>query len=256
VESTSSKDDVGSPSRERDVSAELRQAASLVKSQACLILGQIYLIWLLLTSRATFSQLMLMNCAELLLASFLAALAFSRDWSIFFRRMREICIMAMICACLLLVFGVVELSSGGGQQGGDFDSWLRMMDALVSAGDVRYGLLYVCITVGGWLLLALTSGNARHWWVMNVTSQTSATFAAMLLIWVVALLAMMATGAVFGYLNPGPQSAATVHWLETVALLIGFCVARVMGNWSIQTRFTSDDLRKIEAKYFPDRTEG
>ena len=207
---------------------------------AFLVLGQLYLIWLMITARATFTQLMLMNSAELLLTLLIANAFFSRTLRALGWRLAEILWLAIFSAFILLVCNAVESDSEA------------QLGALVSSDNVHHGLIYLAITIGMWLLLAMSSGNPRHWWIVNVTMPTSAGFVAMCVVLVVAMLMGCLVSWLLDQSQPKAHTVAIVHVVEAGVLMAAFSIVRVGFQWMMMTMLSDDAIRKAEQKYFFD----
>src|SRR5581483_2886539 len=133
--------------------SDVKAGINLVGSQIWLFLGQCYLLWLLLTARASFSQIMLLNCAEAIFAAIVTTLFCSRSWRGFGVRLGELLGMLAFTVVFMFAFGLVELLFSDSALNGAAQ-WTRAMTALISGDGVRDGLLYIAITAAAWLLLA------------------------------------------------------------------------------------------------------
>jgi hypothetical protein len=210
-----------------------------------LAFAQIYLLILVATSRSTFAQVMLMTCLESLLVWLLTTLFFSRTWQGFFRRCRELLIMTIVLAMFMITFGVLETTWGAGD---DLSNWFEEMRAMVTSNRFLYGLVYTVVLAGGWLLMAWQSGNARPWWAANVAAPASVTFAGM-------FVACAVGGAMFALFSSFEEKRHFVQVLRSITPIVLFAVyslTRIFLSWAMLTKFTPDEWRKTEAKFYFD----
>ena len=217
-----------------------------------LVSGQIYLFWLVASSRSTFTQAMLMTCVECLCVWLLTTLFFSRTWSGFFSRCRELLIMAIVLMMLLAVFAYLDLAWAPAGALMSFDE----MRAALTVARFQYGLAYILIMTLGWLVMAWQSGQARIWWAANVAAPASATFAAMFMALAAGWILIFVPGVLQGGLDKiGVHVNHIDQALRDIApmvLLIVYCLTRIVVSWKMAAIFTPEDWRKIEAKFYFD----
>lgn len=218
-----------------------------------LVLAQVYLLFLVATSRSTFLQAMLMTCMESLVVWSLTTLFFSRTWRGFFARCRELLIMAVVLAMFMLIFGFLETTWGASD---DLPAGFEEMIAIWTSRRFHYAFWYVVILAGGWLLMAWQSGNARPWWAANVAAPASVTFAGMFVACAAGVVLILVLD-IFesGLRKIGFDSRHAVQMLRGIApmlLLILYSLSRVFLSWKMVTIFTPEDWRKAEAKLYFD----
>ena len=230
----------------------LENAASPL-SLLVLVSGQIYLFWLVATSRSSFAQAMLMTCVECLCVWLLTTLFFSRTWSGFFTRCRELLIMAIVLMMFLSIFAYLEMTWA---PTGTLISFAEMRAAL-TVERFQYGLVYILIMTMGWLVMAWQSGQARIWWAANVAAPASATFAAMFMACAAGWILVFVPGgledslAKIGFNNVRHFDQA-LRGIAPMLLLIVYGLTRIFVSWKMATMFTPEDWRKIEAKLYFD----
>jgi len=213
-----------------------------------LVLAQIYLLFLLATSRSTFAQVMLMTCVESLIAWLLTTLFFSRTWQGFFRRCGEMLVMTIVLAIFMLIFGLLETTWGADS---DLSNWFEEMRAMVTSNRFFYALVYIVVLAGGWLFMAWRSGNSRHWWAANVAAPASVTFAGM-------FMACVAGGIMIVLFSSRLEQGQRViqvhapHTITPILLFIVYSMTRALISWTMATKFTPEEWRNTEAKLYFD----
>ena len=232
---------------------DLQRAAS-VQAIVLLALGQLFLIFLLATSRATLVQVMLSVSAECLVVWLLTTLFYSRTWKGVARRLRELVILAIVLAMCVVVFGFIGTPWSDGR---DQFAWLEEIAAMLASRRFVYGLGYVVVLAAGWLVMAWQSGRASVWWAVNVAAPASVNFAAIFMaffaeVLVVVFLSPPAEGHTkFGF--DASRYAPVFHSIVPMALLIVYSLTRVFASWKMVTGFSEEDWRKSVANLYFDR---
>jgi hypothetical protein len=214
-----------------------------------LVFAQIYLLFLVATSRSTFAQVMLMTCVESLLVWLLTTLFFSRTWQGFFRRCGELLIMTIVLAMFMLIFGLLETTWGADND--DLSNWFEEMRAMVASGRFIYGLVYVVILAAGWLFMAWQSGNARPWWAANVAAPASVNFGGMFMACAAGAIMIVVFSSRIEEGHHVVQVHAP-HGITPILLLIVYSVTRTFLSWTMVTKFTPEEWRKTEAQLYFD----
>ena len=235
-------------------SLDLGDAASPL-SLMLLTLGQVYLIYLVASSLSTLTQAMLMICVECLFIWLLTTLFFSRTWSGFFMRCRDLLIMSIVLLMLLSVFAYAEVTWARGAASISFEE----MRAALTVNRFNYAFLYIAILTGGWLVMAWQSGRARIWWAANVAAPASLIFAAMFVAFAAAIVLIVGSSALAnGLAKIGLHADRVVQVLRDISpmlLLIVYGVTRIFLGWKMATGFTAEDWRKAEAGLYFDAPE-
>ena len=232
---------------------ELQRAAS-VQAIFLLAIGQLFLIFLLATSRATLVQVMLSVSAECLVVWLLTTLFYSRTWQGVVRRCRELIILTIALAMCIAAFGSIETAWSDGR---DQFAWLEEIAGMITSHRFVYGLGYVLVLAAGWLVMAWQSGRASTWWAVNVAAPASVNFAAL-------FMAFIAEVLVFVFLSPPAEGhtkfgfdashyGPVFHGIVPMVLLIVYSLTRVFVSWTMATGFSEEDWRKSLANLYFDR---
>jgi hypothetical protein len=217
-----------------------------------LVFTQLYLLFLVVSGRSTFSQVMLMAIMENLFVWLLTLLFFSRTWAGVAQRCRDLMILAAVQAIFMVIFCIMETTWGT-----DTDTPFAPIAAMMTSHRFVYALGYLGILTAGWLVMAWESGRAKIWWGVNVGAPAAVIFAGM-------FVACFAGGALLVILSMLQEGLAklhidarhfvqVVHDFSPMLLLILYILTRVFMTWKMITTYTAENWRKAIASFYFDQ---
>ena len=197
---------------------------SSIRALLPLCVGQLYTLWLLISTQTSFFQIMLMNAAEIWLALLTAMIFLSPNLKVFGQRAKsQIAYTAALFVVLaFLRFTVISPSD----------------DATLTRDALTHGLIYLGVTLGLSIVAAFASGDAGRWWYANMIMPAA-----------IVLVAMFFS-ALVGYLlavNFGDDGA--VRPAFAIGLLIMFSAMRVLFTRIYQSRSTPEEMERNYATF-------
>lgn len=213
-------------------------ALSWIRPLLPMVLGQLFALWLLLSSQSTFFQIMLMSSAEIWMVMVTTMIFFSRSLGVFAKRagIQLAYTGALFVVLAFMLITAIPLAHDSDDQ--PVFSMAALANATLTHSFVTNGLVYLGITLGASLVTAVMSRDAGRWWYANMILPVGVTLLAMV------LTSFVAFFIAWRFMGSDMQRlvVATVLFLLFGAMRLGF-------TWIVMSRTTAKEIEEGYAKF-------
>lgn len=227
-------------------SAPHQSVLAIAKGLMPLALGQLFILWQVASAQINVFEVMLMASAEIFLTTMAAAIFFSPNFTIFWRRFNDQTNVLGLASLVLFVYLALAAQELPQQEGDTTDLPDRMVAiarAALTGAVLARGLIYIGISVGLGVLVAFASNDDRRKWYANQLAPAAMTY--------LSLFIALSFGT-YALLRIGMDHQAGViggnSMLGLMAIAV-FCGSRVLFSGLLMEAMTRSQFEHLYADF-------